>query len=126
MSLIDDIKKDRARPQVKAKSGNEWRTVSDVPAPGWVQVCGPALRVSCPTTATDLNVEDYIARNADARRIARVPQMEAALMAAEELVGKFDELLEVVGREMPSIVDEDKGGNASFDVALAAYREATS
>lgn len=85
MSLLDDIRKDRERPQVKLMSMLEWRAKSDEPSPGWVKVVGPCIPTQAPTLATDLNGVDFIARNAEARRIARVPQMEAALLAADEL-----------------------------------------
>lgn len=90
MNLIEQIKADRECPQVRLMSMKGWRVKSDEPAPGWVKVVGPCIPVQCPTLATDLNGEDYIARHAEARRIARVPDMEAALIAAEELAGAID------------------------------------
>jgi hypothetical protein len=86
MSLIEDIRKDRDRPQVREKSAPKWAAITNRELPSWVEVIGPSITIGGPTAATNLNGEDYIARHADARRIARVPQMEAALLAADALV----------------------------------------
>lgn len=115
MNMIDDIKRDRERPQVKLMSMTDWRVKSDEPALGWVKVVGPCVPVQCPTLATDLNGEDYIARHAEARRIARVPEMEAALIAAEEMAN---------GSE--GNIESDGVVYAQIPVTLiAAYRAAT-
>ena len=124
MSLIDDIRKDRDRPQVLEKSAPEWAAITDDKSPGWVDVVGPSIKVSAPTTATNLNGEDYVARHADARRIARVPQMEAALLAAEELA-KALERLDGLVRILPPEHDEPDSALAQSQRSLAAYRAAT-
>ena len=94
-NLIDDIKRDHARPRLTT----DWRVFSDVPAPGWVQVIGPAFKVAGPTTATDLNGQDYSDRHRDARRIARVPQMEDALLAAVEALTAIERLYYTEGKD---------------------------
>lgn len=85
-TLLEQIERDRERPQVKLMSMSAWRVKSDEPAPGWVKVVGPCVATQCPTLATDLNGEDYIARHADARRIARVPDLEARIIADAKVI----------------------------------------
>ena len=91
MKLIDGIKRDRDRPRLT----DDWRVFSDVPAPGWVKVIGPAFSVDGPTTATDLNGQDYSDRHRDARRIARVPAMEEALLAAVDVVDELEHIMQM-------------------------------
>lgn len=122
MSLIDDIKRDRERPQVKLMSMSAWYAKSDVPAPGWVKVVGPCVATQCPTLATNLDGEDYIARHADARRIARVPDMEAALLAAEDLAYRMDQVLADLTTHGGYTYEDDFKDEVA---ALAAYRKAT-
>ena len=120
MTLIDDIRKDREPPQVKRLSGQEWSVVPGQ-SPGTLYVRGPSFTTMVITTASDLSGEDYIARNADARRIARVPDMEAALLAAEELaqaVGDWS-----MPRGSNGMTSPDEGH--PLMAALAAYRKAT-
>ncbi|AIM40685.1 MULTISPECIES: hypothetical protein [unclassified Sulfitobacter] len=122
MSMIDDIKRDRERPQVKLMSMTDWRVKSDEPALGWVKVVGPCVPVQCPTLATDLNGEDYIARHAEARRIARVPDLEAALIAAEEMAESIEDC-QCNGGVPKSVLGYCPAER--LDAALAAYRAAT-
>ncbi len=85
---IAAMKRDLSRPRLT----KGWRVVTDVPAPGWVQVVGPAFKVDGPTTATDLNGEDYLDRHRDARRIARVPEMEAEILRLREGLTEIERL----------------------------------
>lgn len=124
MSLIDDIKRDRERPQVRLMSMATWKVKTDEPSPGFVKVVGPSVQVQCPTVATNLNGEDYIARHADARRIARVPQLEALVLAAEEVAEYANEICAsgvspATGGRL--ILERDVAGLAR---ALTAYRKA--
>jgi len=132
MSLIDDIRKDRDRPQVREKSAPIWATLTDNKSHGWVDVVGPSIKVGAPTTATNLNGADYVARHADARRIARVPQMEAALLAAEELVSAAMTLCIKANKPMKAgrkwatyDVDVMTDAVSHYKFAHAAYRAAT-
>ena len=87
MSLIDDIRKDR-----EAGSGRDWKWTSKDPETGflsqqmrWLDVGGWYAFASAPafTVADDDGEEDYHAEaKANLDRIARVPQMEAALLDA--------------------------------------------
>ena len=105
--MIDDIKRDRDRPQVKKLSDADWDVVIDGPSPGWVEVRGPALKVSGPTTATNLNGEDFVARHADARRIARVPDMEDALIEAVEALRIAHAEIVALERDMETLLRGD-------------------
>lgn len=121
VSLIEQIKADLNRPQVKAKSADEWIAV-DSHYPGLVEVQGPSQKLVIVTAATDLNGEDYIARHADARRIARVPAMEAALIAADALAKAGERLRDEMIMRQGLARHEAK---QAYNAALAAYRKAT-
>lgn len=124
---IDQMKADMARPAVKKKTASDWVVVTDGPAPGWVEVQGPSFKVGGPTTATDLNGEDYAARHADARRIARVPDLEAevlrltALVEAADALYMFVELVEgsFGGGRVVTFSDSDI---EEASTAMATYR----
>ncbi|WP_162685483.1 hypothetical protein [Roseovarius amoyensis] len=139
MTLTDDIRRDLSRPQVAKKSSGKWHVVSDDPAPGWVGVAGPSFGVRTPTTATDLNGEDYIARHADARRIARVPEMEARILADAEALKAADEHLvkrlkalqtyfNLDEEELASLTKDERADTIRqhrlISEALTAYRKA--
>ena len=83
MTLIDQIRADRMHSS-RNPNVDEWRIVVDGPSPGWVQIVGPAFKIGAPTTVTDLNGQDYTDRHKDARRIARVPELEDAYEAVLE------------------------------------------
>lgn len=145
MNLIEKIRVDLNRPQTKNKFADLWRVAIDEDAPGTVRVCGPSFRVFGVTTATDLSGEDWIARHADARRIARVPEMEAALLAADELAKAVIPVSYIhrdVIEESRARRDEAYGNDNlmrlralyfkarmnekdRLDAALSAYRQAT-
>jgi hypothetical protein len=114
MSIFDDIERDRNRPQIKIMSMSTWTVKTDDPMPGWVKVVGPCIPAQCPTLATDLNGEDYIARHAEARRIARVPDLERIALAANELAEQADNWL-----------NGGKTWDHSLSEALTKFREAT-
>lgn len=99
MSLIDDIKRDR-----EAGTPGPWRVVDDT------EVYGPEF-----PDHHDTKLADWV-HLSDTRRIARVPDMEAALLAAEELA----EAVEAASVVLPA-------NSAVSDVisALDAYRKAT-
>ena len=115
MSLIDDIKRDR-----EGATPEPWEVIENRPCPGWVEVVGPSFTPNAPTIATDLTQDDWTARRRDARRIARVPDMEAALLAAEELAA----LLEEYRRKVPLGHQPHMIAHRA-DNALATYRKAT-
>jgi hypothetical protein len=107
MSLIDDIKRDR-----EAGTPGPWSVVTtdgpDCRVLGGFDVFG-----QCVSGTTWINPNnDNVAAKANARRIARVPDMEAALIAAEELA-----------QELETLHDAEFSG--SLRRALAAYRKAT-
>lgn len=91
--LIEQIKADRDRPQIKRKSGGHWRVVHSE-YPGILNITGLSFIPTVVTTATDLNGEDFIARNADARRIARVPEMEARILADADVIERWRSMWE--------------------------------
>lgn len=80
MTLIDDIKRDRNQGQPV----DNWIVRPHEDYPGFLVIDGPSFTITVVTMATYLDSKDYADRHADARRIARVPRMEAALLAAEE------------------------------------------
>jgi len=128
MTLADDIRKDQERPQVKLMSMAEWTVKTDEPAPGWVKVVGPCLPVQAPTLAADLNGEDYIARHAEARRIARLPAIEQAYLDALDALEKADELedaatVEFAARSKWEDLPVDRGGaHGPKGKALSAWQ----
>ena len=106
MGMIEDIKRDRERPQIKLMSMGDWSVKKDDPYPGWVKVIGPCIPVKCPTVATDLNGEDWVARNAEAKRIARVPAMEASLINIFESLDLLDGSVNVERRGAVHLIRE--------------------
>lgn len=120
MTLIEQIKRDRERPQVKRLSRDRWEVVADS-SPGILNIVGPSFIPTVVTTATDLNGEDYIARQADARRIARVPDYESALLMADELAEAVRHEREMVCQEF----DMQLKASVAVDEALAAWNAAT-
>lgn len=105
MTLIEQIKSDW-----KSELGNSWDSV-----PMHVAEDSPhVLTVGGLIVATTFNDQT-------ARRIARVPDMEEALLAAEELANAVDH-----ERNMPcQDIDMQLRAIASVNDALAAYRKAT-
>lgn len=133
MTLIEQIKRDRDHKR-KGAQVDGWSIEIDVPCPGWVCVRGPAFEVSGATIATDLNGQDFVDRHKDARRIARLPELETAYIAlveenerlkkaADELASAYKTLLsDLKAREA---ADEWGGKDCGYrDKVLAAYREA--
>ena len=108
MSLIDDIKRDR-------ENGTPGPWVAKWP----VSPDHPFIESVCNFAEKPSGDEYYMNVNGlceaqDARRIARVPEMEAALLAADELAAKVDAFN--AGRLFTI---------APVLSALAAYRKAT-
>ena len=109
MTLIDKIKADR-----EAGTAGDWHVGKDHDAGinrgFFVAGCGRIL----------LNiVGDKSSNDTDARRIARVPDMEAALLAVAAIIRAGDALAD----------DSEQGRYSSVDIqawddALAAYRKA--
>lgn len=123
MSLVNNIKRDLERPQVKLMSMPVWSAKSGEPSPGWVKVIGPCVPVQCPTLATDLNGEDYIARHAEVRRIARVPEMEARILADAERLKAADELIEVILDLQEALSEARQGQTVNMGAhEISAYR----
>ncbi|QDP48427.1 MAG: hypothetical protein Tp118SUR00d2C21406231_43 [Prokaryotic dsDNA virus sp.] len=120
MKLIDDVKSDVNLAATRKKSAAKWSVGLDE-IPGIIYISGPAQKLTIVTTATNLNGEDFVARHADARRIARVPDLEAALLAADELAAAIDQERNMVCQDF----DAQAKSAAAVDEALAAYRKAT-
>lgn len=110
MSMIDDIKWDR-----DTGTPGRWLTpdyTCDDQFPGWYIV-----PESCFGTVAKLGP----ALDVDANRCARVPDMEAALLAADELAAAAAEYVaNLVEGEFTSTTRE-----ARYEAAAKAYREAT-
>lgn len=106
MSLIDEI-----RENAKNDSPRSWRFVETVSDDGqeWFG-CGVAEETCDEFVWFDHDPEQDIPR---ARRIAAVPSMEAALLAAEELAGAVDGLHYATGLSSLRLTQ-----------ALSAFREA--
>jgi hypothetical protein len=115
MSLIDDIKRDR-----------------DAGTPGpWIQNLGMLTKYDGDTTkpieVAGLGMAHFSAGSlsfchqiANSRRIARVPDMEAALLAAENLANAVSVL------SGAACLDDDGPSDwENMRSALVAYREAT-
>lgn len=117
MSLIDDIKRDR-----EAGTPGPWKLetvptscgvchrVGEWPSRGAHKTSGACLYEDYPPTTAAGNTETY----SNARRIARVPDLEAALLAADELARRVHQQQE----GWPMRADY-------IATALAAYRKAT-
>lgn len=92
MSLIDEIKRDR-----EAGTPGPWALqkaeVSETPFDWWIHCDGfGALGYRTGNKSRHNGVTSWGHRIEDARRIARVPDMEAALLAAEELAEALKEV----------------------------------
>lgn len=112
MTLLDDIKRDR-----EAGTPGPW-LVSDE----W-NVTGLEYEVVAGSASVSSDKES----EANARRIAHVPDMEAALLAAEGCANWCDVLIEVIQStscdpDDPDGFEKVLNGAAMF---LAAYRAAT-
>ena len=122
MSLSEDIRRDLNT--LKKKSTSPWMVFSDSKSPGWVEVLGPCFSVSACTIATDLNGEDYVARHAEARRIARLPDLERAYLDLHEVAKAVSD----TDREMITQYDNPDPevwtrSNRQFFEALAHLRK---
>lgn len=117
MSLIEDIKRDH-----EAGTRGPWFAERDAYEDhgfGWF-ISGDGY------CRADI-VGPIIHTEANAHRIARVPEMEAALMAADELAAEMDRLMPVIGEAI-----EARGLGTPYGIAtankaratLAAYRKA--
>ena len=102
MSMIEDIKRDR-----EAGTPGPWRTSKVNPS----RVFGPD---SQPVMDRDPTFSQEVKFEANARRIARIPDLEAALLAADELARAVDGLHDSTGLSSLALTE-----------ALAAYRRAT-
>ena len=100
MSMIDDIKRDR-----EAGTQGPWKHGSTVG--GW-----DAVTCEGPTPIAVLALNEPV----NATRIARVPDMEAALIAAEELADAVDEW---------GAKGRTEATAAALNTALGNYRAAT-
>ena len=127
MSLIDDIRKDR-----EAGTPGPWDVMfrefdgSSLISMGDVKT-GPHMQANMPFYA------DRPRDRNDARRIARVPELEAALLAAEELVSAAMTLCIKANNPMKAgrkwatyDVDVMTDAVSHYKSAHAAYRAATS
>ena len=119
MSLIDDIKRDR-----EAGTQGPWEWDKPEYWPDWDEregylggvYHGDGSVILFGDNTTYYPCEGKPPSEHDARRIARVPDMEAALLAADALADLVSELLETV----PD-TDWDRAAHSALD----AYREAT-
>lgn len=138
MSLIDDIKKDReaGTPGPWAVPDQTWSTKLTVDVEGdlLIPCAGTGGAMSYSNTICTLDWRGSACWDANARRIARVPDMEAALLAADALArsieGLIDESQGVYGLHLNGDVapwsDLTEGGRyEEWLNALSAYREAT-
>ena len=124
MSLIDDIKRDR-----EAGTPGPWR-IKDCDSMGdrcthyYQEVWNDETDILVTTEVTRAHNDGG---RVNMRRIARVPDLEAALLAAEGCANWCDALIEMVqatscAPEDPEAFDEVAMGAQMF---LAAYRKAT-
>lgn len=117
MSLIDDIRKDREAgtpgPWGNGKTGEEQRLILGDGGAG-KYVC----TVKIHQIPRVMGMLEETIRDTNARRIARVPDMEAVLLAAEEAMFQYETLIKDVVRLNEFDLSEDYE-------AIAAYRKAT-
>ena len=116
MSLIDDIKRDR-------EAGTPGR---------WVAESSPITSsINAPDAEkyTDIGYLSLGDHAGNARRIARVPDMEDALLAADRLADAYDELVDAYENSSPFMgeIGQDRlmAAERGIKQAAAAYREAT-
>lgn len=105
MSMIDDIKRDR-----EAGTQGSWSAFTDDTAPHTNIVS------VVPYTSCVFSLAGRDKRHPDIERLCRVPQMEAALIAAEELADAVDEW---------GAKGRTEATAASLNTALGNYRAAT-
>lgn len=70
----------------------EWK-VEDGHYPGFKKLTGPAFVVSVVMSASDLTLEDYIARDADLHLMAAAPELLECLKEAIDIIGHPDDNL---------------------------------
>ena len=124
MTLIEQIKRDREAgtpgPWQRAKSLRNHR-LDDF------NVDGPDRRGICSTGGyADGKEGTHDENKANARRIARVPDLEAALLAADELATAASWLADSSQLEIGHDYDDGKDPLSVINNALAAYRAAVS
>ncbi|SLN74894.1 hypothetical protein ROJ8625_04122 [Roseivivax jejudonensis] len=107
MSLIDDIRKDR-----EAGTPGPWSAFTDDNKPH-TNIVSPT-----PVTQCVFSLNGRHKRETDIRRIARVPDMEAALLAAEGLASCVESL------DDPRNEEEANEIYGAMLAALRRYREA--
>lgn len=115
MSMIEDIKRDREAgtpgPWGNGRTGEEQRLILSRGGKGRY-VCN----VQIFQTPRHMGLWEEDSREANARRIARVPELEAALLAAEELADAVDEW---------GAKGRTEATAAALNTALGNYRAAT-
>ena len=117
MSLIDDIKRDREAgtqgPWVVAKDRNKVRRI-------FAGDSGPQVAtasVFANWMPVERSAEAHATADVNARRIARVPEMEAALIEAAKLADALEAYMRAGAGPLTGWIDVED--------ALAAYRKAT-
>lgn len=126
MSLIDDIRRDR-----EAGTPGPWALqkaeVSETPFDWWIHCDGfGALGYRTGNKSRHNGVTSWGHRIEDARRIARVPDMEAALLAAEELAASISLFSDFVRehQEAGEVVPPDTASLRHLHSALTAFQKA--
>lgn len=130
MSLIDDIKADReaGTPGPWVVPDQTWRRDLTVEIDGRCHEGG--ILIPCPGSGGAMSYTDTVCKMdwsgselwlANARRIARVPTLEAKVLAAEAMMKHAAQTLrDIQWMEDPSMSQ----AAADLDEALTAYREA--
>jgi hypothetical protein len=125
MSIFDDIKKDR-----ETGTPGLFRTGDRHSDNSVYSQDGETLVANTHGSQRNFDRDQQLAeQDANARRIARVPQLEAIALAAEELAGHFENLLDCLGflcghdYELEGFGISEKDG-LEIRKALADYRKA--
>jgi hypothetical protein len=120
--LIERIKRDRNQ----GHPVDDWCVKPHDHYPGFLVIEGPSFTITVFTVATNLDSKDYADGDADARRIARVPDMESRILADAEVIKAAEELADILDR--PAQSDGDLGRYHydwnRVDAALYAFRKA--
>ena len=119
-----------------AGTPGEWAVEINKLTWGWVDVIGPSISVGAPTQATDLRLADEVLRKADARRIARLPDLEAAYLDLHDEVkrlraerDRFEAALEEIADGLKGIardiqIGPDDEGREIYEMAKAMQWDA--